>query len=156
MRTLILNLDGTPIGTAKWQHAVSMVLRESVNVVSYYDKWCRSPSLELRIPSVVSLRSYVKPSKVQLNKRNIFLRDNNRCQYCGISESEMSIDHIIPRSRGGDNTWHNLVVACHTCNRLKADRTPEECGMVLEKIPVPPTRLMYRIKSGGQWEKYCE
>jgi 5-methylcytosine-specific restriction endonuclease McrA len=93
------------------------------------------------LPSVIRLRYYKRvPVKMPLpSRRNIFVRDGNRCMYCGNGHVVLELEHIIPRSRGGRNTWDNLVAGCHRCNQHKADRTPEEAGMKLIHRPLPAT-----------------
>jgi 5-methylcytosine-specific restriction endonuclease McrA len=95
------------------------------------------------LPSVIRLRNYRHvPIRLQVvSRRNIILRDGSRCQYCGdrFESSELTLDHVIPRSRGGRNEWSNLVAACKKDNHRKADRTPEEAGMKLLRRPLPQT-----------------
>ena len=97
---------------------------------------------KILVPRVIQLLNYDKipPRKVKFNRYNIFLRDNNTCQYCGkkLPKSELNIDHVIPRSRGGKTTWDNVVCCCISCNRKKGGRLPEEAGMKLIKKPTEP------------------
>jgi 5-methylcytosine-specific restriction endonuclease McrA len=105
-------------------------------------EWVHTPSLILMVPRVVRLHKYdrVRTTKVRLTRRNIYYRDNNVCQYCGkrFKTRDLNVDHVIPRSRGGKDTWHNLVCACVSCNIRKGNRTPHEAGMRLIKEPVRP------------------
>lgn len=102
----------------------------------------KTPSQVFKIPEIIKLENYSKtPSQtVRLTRRAIFKRDDYQCQFCGEkpSSDEISIDHLIARSRGGENSWTNMVLACFRCNRKKADKTPEECGMKLIKKPIKP------------------
>jgi len=101
-----------------------------------------------RIPEIVLLSRYNKlpQQRVNFSRRTIYKRDRNQCQYCGGSPGteSLSIDHVLPRSRGGKTTWTNCVLACTTCNRKKADRTPKECGMVLRSVPKKPPFAFYK------------
>jgi 5-methylcytosine-specific restriction endonuclease McrA len=102
----------------------------------------RSVNFEIQVPRVIRLLFYDRVPKqtVRLNRRNIFLRDASRCQYCGgkFPSSELSLDHVLPRSRGGQTTWDNVVCACVACNVRKGGRTPQEAGMTLVQRPVRP------------------
>ena len=106
------------------------------------DDWVRTVSSEIQVPRVIRLVGYERLPKqtVKFNRRNIFARDGNRCQYCGkrFATSELSLDHILPRSRGGRATWENIVCACLKCNVRKGGRTPWEAGMRLIRDPVQP------------------
>lgn len=106
--------------------------------------WIRTVSLAILVPRVIRLVSCerVPAARVKFNRRNIFARDENRCQYCGrrYPTTELSLDHVIPRSRDGASTWANVVVACTACNARKGGRTPEEAGMRLIRLPVAPKR----------------
>lgn len=109
----------------------------------HYD-WVRTVHLEIAVPKVIRLLGYDRLPKqdVKLNRRNIFARDGNRCQYCGkkLPTSELSLDHIEPRSQGGISTWLNLVCCCVRCNAKKGGRTPEQAGMKLIRPPFKPRR----------------
>ena len=108
------------------------------------EDWLRTVGFEIQVPRVIRLMSYDRLPKqtVKFNRRNIFARDNNLCQYCGkkFPTSELSLDHVFPRSRGGKSTWENIVCACLTCNVRKGGRTPAEANMKLIKQPVKPKR----------------
>lgn len=143
---LILNADYRPLSYFplslwSWQDAVKAVFRDSVSVVAEYDHLIRSPSLEMRLPSVLALKEYVTPSHTPAFTRfNVFLRDQWQCQYCGDKHKtpELTFDHVIPRSRGGKTSWENIVAACRPCNTLKGSRMPHECHMIPMKEPVAP------------------
>lgn len=108
-----------------------------------YD-WIRTVRFEIAVPRIIRLLLYdrLPVQTVTFNRRNLYARDGNRCQYCGrrFSSSELSLDHVVPRSRGGTNTWENIVCACLRCNVRKGGRTPEEAGMHLIRAPVRPRR----------------
>lgn len=107
-------------------------------------EWVRTVSSELAVPRVIRLYGYdrLPRQQVKLNRRNLFARDRNHCQYCGhhFPSSELSIDHVTPRAQGGGDTWTNLVCACIRCNARKGGRTPQEAHMKLKRPPVQPKR----------------
>jgi 5-methylcytosine-specific restriction endonuclease McrA len=109
-----------------------------------HEDWIRAVNFELQAPRVIRLLSYdrVPRQTLRFNRRNLFARDGNHCQYCGKSfpTSELSLDHIVPRSRGGPTTWENVVCACVSCNVRKGGRTPQEAHMKLIRPPVKPKR----------------
>ena len=141
---LVLNADYRPLSYYplslwSWQDTIKAVFLERVNIVSEYDRAVCSPSFSMRLPSVVSLKTYVKPSRVPAFTRfNVFLRDRFTCQYCGARE-ELTFDHVIPRSKGGLTTWENVVAACSPCNLRKADRLPHEAEMLPFQRPYAPS-----------------
>lgn len=108
------------------------------------EDWIRSVNFELQVPRIIRLLSYDKVPKQQIrfNRRNVFARDHNRCQYCGVhfSSSELSLDHVLPRSQGGEMSWQNIVCCCVKCNVKKGGRTPRQAHMKLIKQPVRPKR----------------
>ncbi|CAN5206840.1 HNH endonuclease [soil metagenome] len=108
------------------------------------DDWLRTVNCEIQVPRVIRLVSYEKLPKqtVKFNRRNIFARDNNQCQYCGkkFPISELSLDHIVPRSQAGASTWENIVCACLACNVRKGGRTPKQAHMSLIRKPEKPKR----------------
>lgn len=108
------------------------------------EDWIRAVNFEIEVPRVVRLTTYDRLPKnsVKFNRRNIFLRDGHRCQYCGnrYSSPRLSLDHVMPKSRGGPDTWENIVCACLDCNVSKGGRTPQEAGMPLLQEPFKPKR----------------
>lgn len=141
---LVLNADFRPLSYYplslwSWQEAVKAVFLDRVNIVSEYDRFVRSPNVEMRLPSVVSLKTYVKPALYPAFTRfNVFLRDRFTCQYCGARE-DLTFDHVIPRSRGGMTRWDNVVTACAPCNLAKGNTMPNLAGMHPLHPPVRPT-----------------
>ncbi|ADZ68528.1 HNH endonuclease [Polymorphum gilvum] len=141
---LVLNADYRPLSYYplslwSWQDAVKAVFLDRVNIVSEYDTLVRSPSFEFRLPSVVSLKTFVKPSRHPAFTRfNVFLRDKFQCQYCG-SKEDLTFDHLIPRSRGGQTTWQNVITACSPCNLRKANKSCEQLDMWPMHMPFQPT-----------------
>lgn len=119
-----------------------------------HDDWIRSVNFEIQVPRVIRLLFYdrVPSQSVRFNRRNLFARDHNTCQYCGrkFPSSELSLDHIIPRSHGGEASWENIVCACIECNVRKGGRTPKEAHMSLIRKPVKPKRSpLLSIKLGN-------
>jgi 5-methylcytosine-specific restriction endonuclease McrA len=141
---LVLNADFRPLSYYplslwSWQDAIKAVFLDRVNIVEQYDRAVRSPSLEMKLPSVVSLKTYVRPSTHPAFTRfNVFLRDKFSCQYCG-SRDDLTFDHLTPRSRGGHTTWINVVAACSGCNLRKGSMTPAESGMWPSQMPFQPS-----------------
>ena len=126
-----------------WQKAVVLWFQEKVDILEYHTQEVRSPSRKIRLPSVLILRRYIRPTfcrTVRLSRQNLFIRDEYRCQYCHdvFAKKNLTIDHVQPQSKGGGNSWKNLVTACSKCNCKKADRTPAQAGMRLYKNPVRP------------------
>jgi len=153
---LVLNADYRPLSYYplslwSWQDAIRAIFRESVVVVSEYEQIVRSPSHEIRLPSVLALKEYVPTKPMPAFTRfNVFLRDQWECQYCGdpFKTQELTFDHVIPRSRGGRTVWDNIVTACRDCNLLKGSKMPQECGMFPTMPPRQPT--MYELQANGK------
>jgi 5-methylcytosine-specific restriction endonuclease McrA len=145
MRTLVLDKGFLPTRIVPWQDAISLLFVGKADVVEEYDAVVRSPSVAMRMPSIVRLRrgASKKPQRIKFSRLNVFLRDGFRCQYCNAEArmSELTYDHVLPRSRGGRTVWENIVTACRPCNAVKADRTPTEAGMPLPRKPFRPTWL---------------
>ncbi|WP_029042332.1 HNH endonuclease [Cucumibacter marinus] len=141
---LVLNADYRPLSYYplslwSWQDAIKAVCLDRVNIVSEYDRVIHSPSFEMKLPSVVSLKSYVKPARHPAFTRfNVFLRDRFQCQYCG-SREDLTFDHVIPRSLGGRTTWDNVVAACAPCNLKKGNKLPAQINMHPWQKPFHPT-----------------
>ena len=140
---LVLNADYRPLSYYPlslwcWEDVVKAVFQDRVDVVSTYDKVVRSPTTEFRLPSVVSLKSYIDQDRPPAFTRfNLFLRDGFACQYCGDAR-DLTFDHVTPRSRGGRTTWENIVTACAPCNLRKGGRTPREAAMPPRRAPRRP------------------
>ena len=124
---LVLNADFQPLSyfplsLFNWEDAIKAVVRGSHVVVAEYDQVVRSPSVTMRVPSVIALREYVRPKvRVAFTRFNVFLRDRFRCQYCGEQHlrGELTFDHVVPRADGGQTCWTNIVAACSPCNARK-------------------------------------
>ena len=158
---LVLNASYEPLNITTWRRAVVMVLKGKAEGLEHDpDHRIREDTL---LPTVIRLRHFVRvPYKqLPLTRRNLFHRDGHRCQYCGASAEQLSVDHVVPRSRGGLDTWENVTTACLPCNVRKGNRTPREAGMPLRREPRrPPSSLSFeasrRIRAGqnGEWAKY--
>jgi len=141
---LVLNADYRPLSYYplslwSWQDAIKAIFLDRVNVLSTYEKTVHSPSFEMKLPSVVCLKSYIKPARNPAFTRfNVFLRDRFTCQYCG-SRDDLTFDHLVPRSKGGMTTWDNVVTACSPCNLAKGGMMPDQCGMTPDQHPFQPS-----------------
>ena len=136
---LVLNASFEPLSVVSARRATCLVLADKAEIIESSEELVRSPSLVMNVPLVVRLRYMVKAPRQRravLSRRAVFARDDHQCQYCGTHAD--SIDHILPRSRGGHHSWENLAAACKPCNLSKRDRTPEEAGMVLRRPSVAP------------------
>ncbi|MBX3247522.1 MAG: HNH endonuclease [Myxococcales bacterium] len=145
MRTLVLDKGYLPQRIVPWQDAISMLWIGKAEIVEEYDLVVRSPSVAMRMPSIVRLRRGASraPRRIKFSRLNVFLRDGFRCQYCGAEAPmhDLTYDHVLPRSRGGRTCWENIVTSCRDCNTRKAARTPREAGMPLSREPKRPTWL---------------
>lgn len=158
---LVLNKSYEPLVICSVKRAVVLVYLGKAKLVERRDGHrIRSVSTSFAEPSVVRLDHYARvPFKnVMLNRKNIIRRDEGRCQYCGTMSRPMTVDHVIPRLRGGRDVWENLVCACDRCNNKKGDLTPEEAGLSLIREPARPTYLTFMkqlIQQGDEvWNKY--
>lgn len=143
--TLLLNASYEPLRVIPWQKAISLFFLGKVEVVEEYDREVRSVSLAVRMPAVVRLLRYIKLGRKRppLSRLNLLARDNFQCQYCAriVTYKEATIDHVVPRSQGGETSWTNVVVACHPCNRTKGGRTPKQAKMELLNAAIEPDWL---------------
>ncbi|MES2098111.1 MAG: HNH endonuclease [Pseudomonadota bacterium] len=141
---LVLNADYTPLSyyplsVWPWQTAVKAVFLDRVDIVANYEREVHSPTHTLKLPSVIALKQFVRPSQFPAFTRfNLFLRDKFACQYCG-THKDLTFDHVIPRAYGGRTTWENVATACAPCNLKKGGRTPREAKMPLHVEPIRPT-----------------
>jgi 5-methylcytosine-specific restriction endonuclease McrA len=140
--TLLLNSTFEPLKVVTWKKAVTMLVLGKVEVVEEYERMIRGVSFALRLPAVIRLTRFIKKRTpgVKFSRQNLYVRDKGRCQYCGtpFDHKELTYDHIIPRSKGGQTEWTNVVTCCVACNLKKGGRTPEEAGMSLIRKPKVP------------------
>lgn len=184
---LVLNRSWIAVNVTSVKRALVLLFQGHASVVDTetlslydFDSWCElsqqkkyfecgryivTPRLKILLPDVILLKVYngYVIREVHLCRRNIFLRDRNQCQYCGkvLPKQELTIDHVIPRSRGGKDSWDNLVLACLQCNLKKGNRTPEEAGMKLLRKPTAPRflpRLGVKIRKEqiATWQKFVD
>ena len=142
---LVLNQDYRALTVCSVERAVVLIhLHKAELVEALPGHFLRSPSVRFPWPSIVRLKMYVRVPyrKIMLSRKNILRRDRFRCQYCG-SRQKLTVDHVLPRSRGGRDAWHNLVAACTSCNNKKGSRTPEEAHMPLRRKPFRPSHVMF-------------
>jgi 5-methylcytosine-specific restriction endonuclease McrA len=159
-RVLVLNLDHYPIAVVPVQKAMVLLLLEKAQLLSAYELLeIRTISRTCAYPAVIRLAHYkhIPYKGVLLNRANLFRRDRGECQYCG-STRQLTIDHVIARSKGGKTSWTNLVTACNRCNVLKGDKTPEQVGMQLRIPPFVPTLsyflASYAERQAPEWLPY--
>lgn len=163
-QVLVLNASYEPINICGIQRAIVLLLKGAARAEEFTQNYLRSPSIMVQAPSVIRLVHYVKIEyqKTYISKRNIFIRDQFTCQYCGkqFDSSELTLDHILPQSRGGKDIWENIVTACRKCNIKKANKTPFEAGVKLLKPPRPFGAyyflqwVRFKGKDNEQWRKY--
>mmetsp|Transcript_13061 Transcript_13061/g.48483 ORF Transcript_13061/g.48483 Transcript_13061/m.48483 type:complete len:173 (-) Transcript_13061:1782-2300(-) len=162
LRSLVLNTTFEALSTVSAARAIQLVHQEKAQLLAAYDRVLRSPTAEFTCPSVILLRRYVKvppprPHSITYSRRRVLQRDHFCCQYCGeTSLKELTVDHVIPRSRGGSTTFCNTVTACKKCNNKKGSRLLSETGMKLRTKPGPPvaTMIPQRPDHPGHWHKY--
>ena len=161
VRVLVLNASYEPLNITTWRRATILMLKGKAETIE------EDPNHPLRndimLPTVIRLRQFVRVPfrELALTRKNILQRDKGRCQYCGYEGDNLSIDHVIPRSRGGGDDWENVTTACLSCNVAKGNQTPQEANMPLNQIPYRPLNNMsleaIRQMNSGQykeWGKY--
>ena len=160
---LVLNATYEPLNVIPLRRAILLLLKEKAEVVEATRERLRAERLDLEVPSVIRLVTYVPvPPRLPLpvSRRTVLARDNYTCQYCGVQpgKTQLTIDHVVPRSKGGGTTWDNVVAACGPCNRRKGNRTPEQANMLLLSTPARPRYLAFVMlgERGRQdvWHKY--
>jgi len=144
-RVLVLNMNYEPMCVCSARRAVVLLYLEKAEMIERNHEIIHSVNQSIPLPSIVRLSRMVRvPRKrILLNRKNIIKRDHHQCQYCGTKDGSVTVDHIIPRDRGGKDTWDNLVCACTICNGKKGNRTPREAGMTLLKEPRKPGYLFF-------------
>jgi 5-methylcytosine-specific restriction endonuclease McrA len=160
---LVLNQSYEPLNICRVRRAVVLIYQNKAEMLENGYGFIRSISHDIPIPSVIRLATMVRRpyhADRKITRMEIFKRDKYICQYCGKEAKQLTLDHVIPRYRGGQHTWENVVSACVYCNRRKAGRTPEEAGMKLINQPTKPrfTGLFYiparYSKVRDEWQKY--
>lgn len=158
---LVLNQNYEPLNVCNEKRALVLVNRGKAEVLEHSRGHIRTPSHHYPRPSVIRLIYLIRRPrpKARLTRREIFLRDNYTCQYCGMRSKELTLDHVIPRHRGGKHTWENLVSACRTCNHRKGGKSVEEAKMLLRRQPFQPRisssyLLGQYLQSQVEWRKF--
>jgi 5-methylcytosine-specific restriction endonuclease McrA len=155
---LVLNSDYLPINITDFRKAFNLVYKGKAEVIVDVEEIVNTMDKRFKKPSVIRLTYHVNVPfrKVTLSKENIFRRDKHKCAYCD-SKHQLTIDHIFPKSKGGKDSWDNLISACWRCNSRKGDRTPEEAGMKLLFTPYKPSPLHFMCESNKfreGWKTY--
>ena len=159
-KVLVLNASYEPLNITNWRRAIVLLLKGKAEQLEHNGKYIYAG---FPLPTVIRLRYYVRvPYKeIPLTRRNILHRDSHSCQYCSYAGDDLTLDHVVPRSRGGGDTWENIVTACVRCNVRKGNRTPREANMLLRQTPRKPHSSLYfevirHLKSGShqEWQKY--
>ncbi len=137
---LVLNQNYEPLNVCNARRAFTLLDRGKAEIVEESERLLRSVARAFRVPSVIRMVYYIKRPRpvARLSRREVFARDGFACQYCGLRTHDLTLDHVLPRHRGGRHTWENLVSACTPCNHRKAGRTPDEARMRLRKRPGRP------------------
>jgi len=157
---LVLNQDYQPLSVCSVQRSVKLLFLDKAEMLHEDpEKVIRTVDQEFSYPSVIRLRYYIRIpySRIVLTRKNIMKRDRHICQYCGV-RSDLTLDHVMPKSRGGKDTWENLVTACNKCNVKKGNRTPDEAKMPLKTTPYRPIHITFfqNLMGGVQehWKPY--
>ena len=158
--TLKLDASWRPVEIIPATEALIMDILNKCNVVETWDRTVSTPRQIFKLPSVIVLKDFTLSSKhkIKCTRKNVLLRDQNTCQYCGDTYRCMTIDHVIPKSKGGKFDWNNLVTSCEKCNQKKGDRTPEAANMrLLSKPEVPNSKYVKIFNSVNlkpEWMQY--
>lgn len=158
---LVLNQNYEPLNVCNTRRALTLVDGGKAEVLEHAEGLLRSPSRSFARPSVIRLVYLIKRPRprVRLTRREVFIRDNYTCQYCGVKTRDLTLDHVIPRHRGGRHSWDNLVSACRACNHKKGGKTPEEAHMRLRRQPFEPKANAYYLfgqylDGYEEWQKF--
>jgi 5-methylcytosine-specific restriction endonuclease McrA len=158
---LILNQNYEPMSVITAKKAVILIYLGKAEIIERHPIWeVRSVRTAIPFPSIVRLIAFINiPRKrVVLSRKNIIKRDNGRCQYCGSPHKPLTVDHVLPKNRGGEDSWENLACACVSCNNRKGNRTPEEAKMPLIRKPQRPTHIFFMQHFVGvvdeRWKPY--
>ena len=140
---LVLDSSYRPIKQISWKKAMTLYFQEKIEVIKEYeDTWIRSPRKKFKLPSVIRLIDYIfrLPWGIRLTRTNLYIRDKGQCQYCSkkLNKGRFTLDHVIPKSKGGKTDWNNLVVSCEKCNIKKGDQSLKDVGYSLNQKPCQP------------------
>jgi 5-methylcytosine-specific restriction endonuclease McrA len=165
-RTLVLTPWYFPHKVVRWQAAVTLLYLDKAEVLASYAEELCSPTTRIHTPAVLRLKKKVITIKrgVRFSRLNVYTRDNFMCVYCGqqLPAGQLTFDHVVPRSKGGLTRWENIVTACHSCNRRKGNRTPEQAGMAPLKLAYRPQTLpmlppVIDLQTApDEWHPFCE
>jgi 5-methylcytosine-specific restriction endonuclease McrA len=144
---LVLNQNYEPLNVTNLPRAFRLVFGDKAEVIEYDHQVIRTVRTEYRAPSVVRLRHHVRRPRprVKLSRREVFSRDRHTCQYCGRQAHDLTLDHVVPRHRGGGHTWDNLVTACKACNHRKGGKTLDEARLRVVRVPFEPRSDLYSL-----------
>lgn len=158
---LMLNQNYEPLTVCSARRALVLLFQGKAEMIEKADGLkIHTVRTYYSLPSVVRLWRYrrVPYRRIMLTRKNIITRDGHRCQYCGTSKGPMTVDHLLPRTQGGKDTWENMVCACTKCNNRKSDRTPERAGMSLLRKPTRPSHITFIQRHAGdrdsRWRPY--
>jgi 5-methylcytosine-specific restriction endonuclease McrA len=157
---LVLNQNFEPLNVCNVKRALVLVLCGKAEVLELNHQTIHTPSLSIRCPSVISLAHLIRRPhpRARLSRKEVFIRDNYTCQYCGIRTRDLTLDHVVPRSKGGPHTWENLVSACRHCNHRKGGKSVAEARMKLARPPREPKsniyQMVYRYMEGGPLDEW--
>jgi len=159
---LVLNYSYEPLNICQVRRAVVLLYRGKAEMLENGSGFIHSANYIFPVPSVIRLAYMIKRPRPErkLTRFEVFNRDRYRCQYCGKETRQLTLDHVVPRYRGGEHTWENVVSACIPCNRHKAGKTPKEAGMKLTRPPSPPRGNIlfyipyYYLQTQREWQKY--
>jgi 5-methylcytosine-specific restriction endonuclease McrA len=160
---LVLNATYEPLSIVSVRRAIVLLLKEKAEIVEATEAYLRAERVSLPVPAVIRLVCYVRiPQRLALplSRRTVLARDQYTCQYCGAQpgRAQLTLDHVVPRSRGGQTHWENVVTACRSCNQRKGNRTPQEAGLTLRGRPRRPRYIALTLlgEAGYQpaWNKY--
>jgi 5-methylcytosine-specific restriction endonuclease McrA len=158
---LVLNQNYEPLNVCHVRRAFVLLDRGKAEIIENGRGYLHSPTALFEIPSVIRLVYLIRRPRPQgrLTRRDVFLRDHFTCQYCGKQARELTLDHVLPRHRGGTHSWENVVAACKPCNHRKAGHTPEEAHMLMRHEPYRPTYSYFRtffpyLESNETWRKF--
>jgi len=161
-RVLVLNASYEPINVCTVRRAAVLVLKQRAEMLEHSTSTLRAERMSMPRPVVIRLVTYVRiprdAHRRKITRRAVFARDRWTCQYCGHERSSLTVDHVVPRSKGGGSGWENIVTCCAPCNRRKGDRLPLQANMTLRRTPSAPSSTVFIHVAAptipSEWERY--